>query len=33
MLHERVGHIMLGGAGTWSMLGLFLSTSVSKVEY
>ena len=33
MLHERIGHFMLGGAGSWSLLGLFLSTSVSKVEY
>ncbi len=33
MLHERVGHLMLGAAGTWSMIGLFFSTKVSKVEY
>jgi tight adherence protein B len=33
MLHERAGHIMLGVAGTWSLIGLVLSTKVSKVEY
>lgn len=33
MLHDRAGHLMLGAAGTWSLIGLFFSTKVSKVEY
>jgi tight adherence protein B len=33
MLNETIGKMMLGFAAVWSLLGLFLSTAVSKVEY
>ncbi|MFL5761822.1 MAG: type II secretion system F family protein [Thermomicrobiales bacterium] len=33
MLHETIGKIMLGFAAVWSLVGLFLSTAVAKVEY
>jgi len=33
MIHDRIGNILLGIAGFWSLIGLIMSTSVSKVEY
>jgi hypothetical protein len=33
MLTETIGKMMLGFAAVWSLVGLFLSTAVSKVEY
>jgi tight adherence protein B len=33
MLTETIGKMMLGFAAVWSLIGLFLSTAVSKVEY
>jgi tight adherence protein B len=33
MLNETIGKMMLGFAAVWSLIGLFLSTFVSKVEY
>jgi tight adherence protein B len=33
MLNETIGKMMLGFAAVWSLVGLFLSTAVSKVEY
>jgi tight adherence protein B len=33
MLNETIGKMMLGFAAVWSLIGLLLSTTVSKVEY
>jgi tight adherence protein B len=33
MLNETIGKMMLGFAAVWSLIGLFLSTAVAKVEY
>jgi tight adherence protein B len=33
MLHETIGKMMLGFAAVWSLIGLFLSSAVAKVEY
>ena len=33
MLSETIGRMMLGFAAVWSLIGLVLSTAVSKVEY
>ena len=33
MLFETIGRVMIGFAAVWSLIGLFTSTAVSKVEY
>ena len=33
MLGSRIGHSMIGFAAIWSMIGLFFTQKVAKVEY